>query len=276
MAFGGRELGKGSPDRGKGAAFEFPDELAVLFRDNVVVFWGWDNDYLMLKNLYGENALEEAYFKQWVIADLQKWFSFFPCTGGRRRSQIDNAVGVKNAWQDLCADDAHATSLKDLPTELLMAGDGRLHRVALAAVTREELVSDSAHIARAYAIRDVTYLIHLSFYCYLTFPPVDDDPGLVTLREKLKEYLKVRQARIESVERDDDFMDMVRKYDSEGSLMTGVKQALTTLKGKLIGSCDTRWHNITSREELIGVNWAIRAIETAASLLTLFFTYVHD
>ncbi|MCP4115196.1 MAG: hypothetical protein GY737_07250, partial [Desulfobacteraceae bacterium] len=200
----------------------------------------------------------------------------FPCTGGRRRSQIDNAVGVKNAWQDLCADDAHATSLKDLPTELLMASDGRLHRVALAAVTREELVSDAANIARAYAIRDVTYLIHLSFYCYLTFPPVDDDPGLLTLREKLKEYLKIRQARIESVERDDDFMDMVRKYDSEGSLMSGVKRALTTLKGKLIGSCDTRWHTIASREELIGTNWAVRAIETAASLLTLFFTYVHD
>ncbi len=98
--------------------------MAVLFRRNIVVFWGWNNDYLQLKNLYGENALEDAWIKEWVVADVQKWFSLFSCTGGRRRSQIDNAVSVKNAWQDLCADDVHATSLKDLPTELLMAGDG--------------------------------------------------------------------------------------------------------------------------------------------------------
>ncbi len=121
----------------------------------------------MLKNLYGENTLDQMGRGKWVIADLQKWFSLTPCMGGRKRSQSDNAVGVKNAWMDLCANDEHACSLKELPNQLLVAGNGRLNCVALSAVSREDLTSDVAKVARAYIIRDVTYLIQ----CVVLLPP---------------------------------------------------------------------------------------------------------
>ncbi len=124
QAFGGHELGRGAPDVGWGAAFEFPHELAVLFGRHILVYWGYQNDHQMLKNLYGENTLDQMGRMKWVIADLQKLFSLTPCMGGRKRSQSDNAVGVRNAWMNLCADDEHACSLKELPNQLLVAGDG--------------------------------------------------------------------------------------------------------------------------------------------------------
>ncbi|MCP4117758.1 MAG: hypothetical protein GY737_20650, partial [Desulfobacteraceae bacterium] len=197
LPYGGRELGPGRPDQGRGEGFELPEQLAYLLASQVLVFFGASSDRQMLERLYGLNHLKAAHYEKWRIADLQGWFSANPGTGGRglSRNATGGQVGLAAMWGDCCSDQS-ARYQKEMADQMLTAGDGYLKGVALASVPRQRLVTDAALVSTAYLIKDVTYLVYLAFYGLFTFnPPSTLDAGVTELRKVLLAFLKEKHRR---------------------------------------------------------------------------------
>ncbi|MCP4053767.1 MAG: hypothetical protein GY739_12030, partial [Mesoflavibacter sp.] len=153
--------------------------------------------------------------------------------------------------------------------------------VVYSAAPREPQTSDSAKVATAYMIRDVTSLCYLSFYCLFSFPCSSLNAGLMQLHQALVRYMSERRqiylqaggkpgtesARV--LER------LTRQYDSEGRAWGHITEELSDLKKTVYGVASSRWKDIL-KGGLVTRGWAALSSPKASTIMSLIFKHVRS
>ncbi|MCP4053875.1 MAG: hypothetical protein GY739_12575, partial [Mesoflavibacter sp.] len=273
---GGRPLGAMAEDSYPGLGFELPYVLEQLLGGYLLVFFGGESDLLMLKALYGAPRIDDL---EWRTADVQSWISENSGTGGRVAGSRDK-IGLAKAWVECCGDERFRVD-KDMAERILVAGDYRIKGVVYSAAPREPQTSDSAKVATAYMIRDVTNLCYLSFYCLFSFHCSSMSAGLIQLHQALLRYtMERRQVYMQAggkqgLESARVLERLTRQYDSEGRAWGHITEELGDLKRSVYGVASSRWKNII-KGDLVTRGWAALAAPKASTIMTLIFKHVRS